>query len=1273
MQKKQKNNLIAPKPSAAKKYLAHLLSSMLWSFIFSVILSTIFFPASANATIPKLINFQGKLTAVSGGTNVANGNYSFQFKIYDALTAGTLLWTETFDGSSGPCPQLAVTNGIFNAKLGACNPLTIDFTGGSLYLSVNFAPTGSSGTSAYDGEMSPRKQLMAAAFAFNANNLVGDGRVGIAYAPSTTTSPAASIAYTPSVSSTNNALLVTSGANVTGAALNIVQSGTGGSLLIGSVALGGATQTYVGANPASFTGNFLDFQVGSSSKFSVTNAGAVAAASALTLSGTGANELALTGAPLASATSSLVQLGGVLAGGNANGTYFGANPASFTGDFINTEVGGTSVFDVSATGTTIHKTSTNSTTAFQVQNSLGAPIFLVDTTTINIISNPGFEVNITGWAADGAGVTPTRVTTNKYHGQASLQIVTSATANTGVKDATFNSALTTTTQYTLSFYAQASGSNFATLAAGRADDGATKTACALNSTSIVTGGWQRYNCTFTTGTVSGSPFIYINQTDATARTFFIDAVQLQTGASVTPYQIGNIQVRGVINAPASFQSTTNSTTAFQIQDSAGTANLFVADTLNSRIGIGAASPAAKLDLQTTQTTGTIFSLSTAASLSLTGALTGIADTLTNFGGATGFSVTGQSVALPADTNINTATKTGLQITSGAITQNTAAATGLFVGADITVPAAVLTTGTALNLHGLRVTGGAITQTAGALAENGINIDNSGSTITTGGTLTGLQILPPTNLPAVGTSRSIFLGTSASTVANAGNTASIQVGNVTAAANQNFTTLNIANAGTGFFDLELVRGFVNNQWMNTFQDDFIGKQLDVTNKWNQAAAGTGATCSSTFTVANVNGVVRQTTGTAAAAGCTLTTQATLSNGMFRGQDNPIFETSVKVGSVTSNGIRAFYGFATSAPTSDANVGVHAFILKRAADTVWQCSVASGATETIQAITGATISTTAFQRLRVQIGDSGAAATQVTCSVDGGGVSNVQTVVTTNLPVRTTMMDLVLRTESGSLAAAVNNDIDYVRAWQDDPPLQVDTAVNTSDTVVTNGLAVNDQDSKAVLADFISRKDSLMQNNNLTRMDKLAVGLEIITPTITAQGLSIDSINALTDLINLNSDVQFFGRPYFNSDTAGFAKIQQGANQVDITFDKEYLEPPIVNASLNSVFQQVQQLFGANLQYFVIDNSTKGFSIILNQTAPQDITFSWTALAVKGAKTVISIGGSALPAQPPVPQVIQLPPVLAPVVPSTLPAPDPNSTPLDNSNSADSSAASSAAPQ
>lgn len=215
-------------------------------------------PRSADAAIPKYLNFQGKLTAVSGGTNVADGTYAMQFKIYDASTSGSLLWTETFDQPSGACAKVQVTSGVFSVKLGTCNALTIDVTGGSLYLSVNFAPTGTS----YDGEMSPRKQLVASAFAFNANNLVGDGKIDI----TNTSSTQLAVKYDAS-----NKLELSVASNGTS---TFTASGTTARFAFSGGNLGVGDTT-----PAAL------FTVGNGDLFQVNSSGAIAAAAGITSSG----------------------------------------------------------------------------------------------------------------------------------------------------------------------------------------------------------------------------------------------------------------------------------------------------------------------------------------------------------------------------------------------------------------------------------------------------------------------------------------------------------------------------------------------------------------------------------------------------------------------------------------------------------------------------------------------------------------------------------------------------------------------------------------------------------------------------------------------------------------------------------------------------------------------------------------------------------------------------------------------------------------------------
>lgn len=1282
----------------------------------------------ASGSTPLIITFQGKVTTTAAGTNVADGSYAFQFKLYSALTGGTLLWTETYDGTT--CAKLPVTSGVFTVQLGSCSSLSgIDFTTGSLYLTVNFAPTGT----AYDGEMSPRIPMDASPYAVSANNLAGNGRIDLAYTPSTTTYGGAAINYSPTISAANNALLLTAGSNVTSAALNIIQNGTGGSILLGATALAGSTQTLIGTNPSTFAGNFMDLQLNGTSEFKITSTGAVSAAS-LTLGtalsvangGTGTtsyggtngvvyyNGTTLTSTAASTGTQCLqsasagaaptwASCGGgsstwsglqaptanlaVAMGSDTTTFTYGASTGSAnlfnltdttnntgTGMLLNVATasgsammpfavnagGGNENLWVASNGNVSVQSNTNSSTAFQIENNTGIPVFVVDTTSTDILTNPGFEVNTTGWAVDGA-TSITRVTTNKYNGFASLQVVAPATANTGADTTAFTTPLISATQYTLSFYVQASGSNFTTLRAGVSNTGlaAGETACTLNSTSAVTTGWKRFSCTFTTSTVSGTPYIFIEHSDATAHTFFVDSVQLQTGSVVTPFYIGAEQLRGVVNSPATFESTSNSTTAFQVQDSTGTQNLLVADTLDNALGIGTATPAAQLDVQSTKTSGNLLSVSAPSAVSLTGTLYGINTNLSNFNGANGFSVYGKAITLPSDTNINTSTKAGVQVTlpnytqataasglvdglqlnaPGAISTTTAAGTLLWNGLDITTPSATANfAGSTLTNDGLKVLVGGITQTAGTATTNGIELNMAASTITSGGTINGLLITPPTTMPTVGTLNALNIGTSTSSTANTYDDATISVGNIASTATHNTATLTLQNGGTGNFDLELVRGMIDYESMNTLYDDFTGKTLD-TNKWTTTALSSGVCPTAPFAT-GLNGYLQIATGTTAGKGCAISTQATPATGYFERGDNPVYETRVETTNAGS-GVRIFAGFTNVVVTasSDTTSGAHAWIEKTAAGTQFICDTSDGTTETNTAF-GPTIAVNTWYRLRVEL--LGGTTPEVVCTVDTGLAGGVTRIAkTTNIPAATTAEDVYTAGETSDTTSESVN-IDYIRAWQDDPDTDgtgngLTPVVPTAPVVAPvdftqSGLTTNVY-QQSDIDSFFAAAASLAQSTQIQQLyaARLTAGLELITPKVTTSGLTVDTIGALNSIVTFANDVQFIGRPYFNADTAGFAKISPGDQSVTITFTNPYLNQPIVSATMTSESssasqpdsdptqqeQSAQALFNNNLQYAVINKNQEGFTIYLNKPTSQTIEFSWIALAVKVPTTFVS---------------------------------------------------------
>lgn len=126
--------------------------------------------ASAAPGIYKTLNYQGKLEDVDGIT-VADGSYNIKFTIHDAAAAGSVLWTARESDACGapfnPSAKSVTTKlGVFSTQLGESGdcPINLNFNDDSYYLGV---------TVGADSEMTPRKRIGAAGYAFNADLLDG--------------------------------------------------------------------------------------------------------------------------------------------------------------------------------------------------------------------------------------------------------------------------------------------------------------------------------------------------------------------------------------------------------------------------------------------------------------------------------------------------------------------------------------------------------------------------------------------------------------------------------------------------------------------------------------------------------------------------------------------------------------------------------------------------------------------------------------------------------------------------------------------------------------------------------------------------------------------------------------------------------------------------------------------------------------------------------------------------------------------------------------------
>lgn len=226
-------------------------------------------------TVPYRINFQGRLADASGSTLPA-GTYNMKFRIYDAETGGSLLWTgqrSVYDGTG----TIVSSGGLFSVQLGRISNMPADmFANPDLYFEIEL-PTPATiqcatvGCESYtEGPMSPRRRMLSSPYSFNAdqldgidstafsqlatdNNWTGNSNIfggnifGVTSATSASvSSPIISLSTTNSSVTLNGANIVISGTSLTNSAtttlfqnasdstsaFTIARAGSGGELFV---------------------------------------------------------------------------------------------------------------------------------------------------------------------------------------------------------------------------------------------------------------------------------------------------------------------------------------------------------------------------------------------------------------------------------------------------------------------------------------------------------------------------------------------------------------------------------------------------------------------------------------------------------------------------------------------------------------------------------------------------------------------------------------------------------------------------------------------------------------------------------------------------------------------------------------------------------------------------------------------------------------------------------------------------------------------------------
>jgi hypothetical protein len=178
-------------------------------------------------------------------------------------------------------------------------------------------------------------------------------------------------------------------------------------------------------------------------------------------------------------------------------------------------------------------------------------------------------------------------------------------------------------------------------------------------------------------------------------------------------------------------------------------------------------------------------------------------------------------------------------------------------------------------------------------------------------------------------------------------------------------------------------------------------------------------------------------------------------------------------------------------------------------------------------------------------------------------------------------------------------------------KINSLESSYENLASQSAGLNESTSSAILGATSSSRENLIASFGSLTVETARVNLDMtVIGNLTTNGALI-----------VYGDVSFIGRPTFNKDTAGFAVVKKGQRKVNITFEKEYLAPPVVTANLVwdiddetiSVADQLNGFFIPMTNFVITKATTKGFSILLDEPAIKDAKFSWIAIAVKDAKT------------------------------------------------------------
>jgi cytoskeletal protein CcmA (bactofilin family) len=133
----------------------------------------------------------------------------------------------------------------------------------------------------------------------------------------------------------------------------------------------------------------------------------------------------------------------------------------------------------------------------------------------------------------------------------------------------------------------------------------------------------------------------------------------------------------------------------------------------------------------------------------------------------------------------------------------------------------------------------------------------------------------------------------------------------------------------------------------------------------------------------------------------------------------------------------------------------------------------------------------------------------------------------------------------------------------------------------------------------------------------IGIESSGDLITFAKKSLfNSLVEFIDKVIFRKEVEFAEKVKFNKDTAGIAVIPEFADRVEVKFEKEYEQTPVIIITpLVDEEATGSGYLSEDYRPAVYKPTTKGFTIVLERYAEKDLQFNWSAFFVGEAKKTI----------------------------------------------------------